>query len=102
MPWELAFWRQGYKDYGDVMTREHDYDRVRCIMHETNLQLFLVQPLTDGARRRILSLDLGELASRNLSTPGYGKADFVGFYEEAIRREQDREHHGQQVEQPAD
>ena len=78
--WELAFWRQGYKDYTQVFRNPDDYDEVRRIAYETNLQLFLVKPLTDEARRRILSMDLGALASQNLSTPGFGKADFVAEY----------------------
>ena len=91
--WELAFWRQGYKDYGQVFRNPDDYDEVRRIAYETNLQLFLVKPLTDDARRRIMSMDLDALASQNLSTPGFGKGDFVAEYmrisEEERRREQD-------------
>lgn len=78
--WEFAFWRQGYKDYSKVFKNPEDYDEVRRIAYETNLQLFLVKPLTDDARRRILSMDLGALASQNLSTPGFGKGEFVREY----------------------
>lgn len=78
--WELAFWRQGYKDYTQVFRNPDDYDEIRRIAYETNLQLFLVKPLTDEARERILSMDLDSLAAQNLSTPGFGKADFVAEY----------------------
>lgn len=85
--WELAFWRQGYKDYSQVFRNPGDYDEVRRIAYETNLQLFLVRPLTDDARQRILSMDLGALASQNLSTPGFGKGDFVAEYMRVCERE---------------
>lgn len=87
-PWELAFWRQGYKDYSRVFRNPEDYDEVRRIAHETNLQLFLVRPHGEEARRRILSMDLGALASQNLSTPGFGKADFVAEYMRLLRAEE--------------
>lgn len=85
--WELAFWRQGYKDYSKVFRNPEDYDEVRRIAYETNLQLFLVKPLTDDARRRILSMDLNALASQNLSTPGFGKGEFVAEYERIRKAE---------------
>lgn len=83
--WKYAFWRQGYKDYSRVFTKENDYDEVRSIMYDTNLQLFLVEPLTKEAEQIILSMDLESLARQNLSTPGFGKADFVGEYERVKR-----------------
>lgn len=77
--WKYAFWRQGYKDYSKVFTRD-DYAEVRSIMYDTNLQLFLIEPLTDEAEEIILSMDRESLAKQNLSTPGFGKADFVAEY----------------------
>lgn len=79
-PWEMAFWRQGYKDYSRVFRNPEDYREVRRIMYETNLQLFLIRPKSDEARRVIAAMDIGALASGNLSTPGFGKADFVAEY----------------------
>lgn len=87
--WQLAFWRQGYKDYGHVFTKDEDYDEIRRIMYETNLQLFLVKPKDDIVKKRILSLDLNALASENLATPGFGKADFVRAYCEKLEEEKD-------------
>lgn len=88
--WELAFWRQGYKDYSKVFHNPDDYEEVRRIAYETNLQLFLVKPLTDAARRRILAMDLESLASQNLSTPGFGKGEFVAEYMRICEEEQNR------------
>lgn len=78
--WKYAFWRQGYKDYGKVFTKADDYDEVKSIMHDTNLQLFLIEPLSDEAEEIILAMDRDSLAKQNLSTPGFGKADFVAEY----------------------
>lgn len=78
--WEMAFWRQGYKDYTKVFRKDTDYDEVRDIVCSTNLQLFFVKPLSDEARERILSMDLPALAASNLSTPGFGKGEFVAEY----------------------
>lgn len=87
--WEYAFWRQGYKDYGKVFEKKTDYEEVRSIMYGTNLQLFLIKPLTDEARKIILSMDRDALARQNLSTPGFGKADFVSEY---IRLKNEQKH----------
>ena len=78
--WELAFWRQGYKDYTKVFTKADDYDEVRDIVYGTNLQIFFVKPHGDEARERILRMDIPALAASNLSTPGFGKSEFVAEY----------------------
>lgn len=78
--WEMAFWRQGYKDYSHVFTKAEDYDEVRGIVYDTNLQMFFVRPNSDEARKRILRMDLPALAASNLSTPGFGKGEFVAEY----------------------
>ena len=78
--WEFAFWRQGYKDYTHVFTKADDYDEVRDIVYGTNLQLFFVKPNSGDARERILRMDLTRLAASNLSTPGFGKGEFVAEY----------------------
>lgn len=87
--WKYAFWRQGYKDYGRVFTKADDYDEVKKIMYETNLQLFFVKPLNDEAEEIILAMDKEALAKQNLSTPGFGKADFVSEY---TRLKSERKH----------
>lgn len=85
-PWEIATWRQGYKDYNNVFTRE-DYDYIKEQVYTTNTQFFYIQPLTDKAREVIKRMDFNKLARRNMSTPGFGKADFVAYYEELLREE---------------
>jgi hypothetical protein len=77
--WEYAFWRQGYKDYRHVFTKA-DYDELHDVVYNTNLQLFYVKPHTEEAREIILSMDLDALSKGNLSTPGFGKSEFVGEY----------------------
>lgn len=84
--WEIAVYRQGYKDYAHKFRRPDDYDEVRRLVYETNIQLFFVKPLTEHARKVIDAIDFEELAMSNLSTPGFGKRDFVQCYEETERR----------------
>lgn len=84
-PWEIAVWRQGYKDYNETFTRS-DYEWLKEQVYNTNLQFFYIQPLTDESRDIINSMNFNQLANRNMSTPGFGKGDFVAYYEE-IKRE---------------
>lgn len=77
--WEFATWRQGYKDYGKIFTR-NNLQEIRDIVNNTNLQLFFIKPLNDEAREIILSMDFNSLAERNTTTPGFGKGDFVSYY----------------------
>lgn len=80
-PWEIATWRQGYKDYNSVFTRK-DYDWLKEQVYNTNLQFFYIQPLNEKARTIISKMNFDNLAKRNMSTPGFGKGDFVAYYEE--------------------
>lgn len=84
--WEIAFYRQGYKDYSKRFVNPDDYDKVRHLVYDTNTQLFFVKPLTDHARSVIDAMDLDELAKTNLLTPGFGKRDFVWWYLETERK----------------
>ena len=84
--WEIAFYRQGYKDYSKRFVDPDDYDEVRHLVYDTNIQLFFVKPLTDHARSVIDAMDLDELAKTNLSTLGFGKRDFVWWYLETERK----------------
>lgn len=79
--WEIATWRQGYKDYNSYFTRK-DYDWLKEQVYNTNLQFFYIQPLNEKARKIILNMNFDNLAKRNMSTPGFGKGDFVAYYEE--------------------
>lgn len=88
--WELAVYRQGYKDYSKKFFKDRDYQEVRDIINNTNLQLFYIKPKTQEAREIIMNMDFEELAKRNLSTPGFGKRDFIQYYLElkAKRKEE--------------
>lgn len=79
--WEIATWRQGYKDYNQVFTRA-DYQWLKEQVYNTNLQFFFIKPLNQTARKVIEQMDFNKLAKRNMSTPGFGKGDFVSYYEE--------------------
>lgn len=79
--WEIAVWRQGYKDYNKTFSRK-DYDWLKEQVYTTNLQFFYIQPLTEKARMVISKMDFEKLAKRNMSTPGFGKGDFVAYYQE--------------------
>lgn len=80
--WEIATYRQGYHNYNEKFSHE-DYDLVKDRMTgEHKQQFFFIQPLTEEARKIILSMDFNALAERNTSTPGFGKGDFVQYYTE--------------------
>ena len=83
--WEYAVYRQGYKDYNSLFTRE-DYEHIKEEMNK-NIQFFFIKPLTEQAEQFVRACDFSALAERNIATPGFGKADFVGYYEEYLRNE---------------
>lgn len=80
--WEYAVYRQGYKDYNSLFTRK-DYEHIKEEMNK-NIQFFFIKPLTEQAEQFVRACDFSALAERNISTPGFGKADFVGYYEEYL------------------
>ena len=80
--WEYAVYRQGYKDYNSLFIRE-DYERIKEEMNK-NIQFFFIKPLTEQAEQFVRACDFSALAERNIATPGFGKADFVGYYEEYL------------------
>lgn len=77
--WDYAFWRQGYNDYNSYFTKK-DRAQVIDIVNSTNKQMFFVKCNTAIAHDIIQQMDLNELAQSNLSTPGFGKADFVMYF----------------------
>lgn len=79
--WTYAVYRQGYKDYSILFTREN-YEEVKEMM-KRNIQFFFIKPLTEQADEFVRACDFNALAERNISTPGFGKADFVGYYLES-------------------
>lgn len=79
--WDVATYRQGYKDYSKVFTREDDFDEVKDIVENTKIQLMFIQFNADRAVDIFFNkMDLEKLAKKNLSTPGFGKADFIAEY----------------------
>lgn len=83
--WEIATYRQGYHDYNQFFTeKDRDYIR-RCMTGEETggkQQFFFIAPITEISRTVINNMDFNALAERNTSTPGFGKGDFVSYYEE--------------------
>lgn len=82
--WKYAVYRQGYKDYNSLFTREN-YEQIKEEMNK-NIQFFFIKPLTKQAEQFIQVCDFRALAERNIATPGFGKADFVGYYEEYLNK----------------
>lgn len=76
--WKYALYRQGYKDYTKIFTKE-DYSTIKEQM-KNNIQFFFIEPLCETAEKFVLSGDFTGLAARNTSTPGFGKADFISYY----------------------
>lgn len=85
--WEIATWRQGYKNYNELFYKESHYDEIKDMVYNTNLQFFFIKPLTNEARVIIQKMDFNALAERNTSTPGFGKGDFVSYYVEMKDRQ---------------
>ena len=84
--WQIAVYRQGYKDYTKKFFREQDYEEVKDAVENSTIQFFFIEPLTEQAKDIILNkIDFEELASRNLATPGFGKADFVSAYTDILK-----------------
>lgn len=78
--WEYAVYRQGYKDYNILFTKDN-YSQIKEKMNN-NIQFFFMKPRTEAAKNFILHADFTALAARNTATPGFGKADFISYYEE--------------------
>lgn len=81
--WKYAIYRQGYKDYHHLFTKA-EYVTVKEQM-EKNIQFFFIEPLCERAESFVHKADFEELAERNTSTPGFGKADFVSYYLQWIK-----------------
>ena len=83
--WTIAVYRQGYKDYKKIFTQK-DKTTVISEMDGSStgkkIQFFFIKPLNDTAKSIINKMDFEKLANRNTSTPGFGKADFVDYYNE--------------------
>lgn len=80
--WKYAIYRQGYKDYSILFTQK-DKERVKKEM-EQGVQFFFIEPLTESADEFVKNCNFHFLAEMNTATPGFGKADFIGYYEASI------------------
>lgn len=78
--WKFAVYRQGYKDYNKIFT-VNDKEEIINMMKK-NIQFFFIKPLNEIAEKKIKKMDFKQLAARNTSTPGFGKSDFVSYYNE--------------------
>ena len=78
--WDVAVYRQGYKDYSRVFTRKNDFNEVKDIIMNTHIQMMLIKFNTEKAKEVFQKMDLVKLSRNNLSTPGFGKADFISEY----------------------
>lgn len=84
--WEIATYRQGYHDYNNLFYKK-DYNLLKEKMTGIKKQqFFFIKPLTEEAKQVILNMDFNSLAERNTSTPGFGKGDFVSYYEELLKK----------------
>ena len=83
--WDVATYRQGYKDYSKVFTREDDFDEVKDIVENSTVQLMFIRFNNERAVDIFFNkMDLPSLAKKNLSTPGFGKADFIAEYAKCL------------------
>lgn len=80
--WEIAFYRQGYHDYNSYFTSTERESIREKMTGQKKQQFFFVKPNNEEIKQKILSMDMNLLAARNTTTPGFGKADFVEFYNE--------------------
>lgn len=76
--WDFAVPRQGYVDY----TRK-EFNKENC---ERTVHWMFFKGRTEEITDILLSLDFSELALRNTSRPGFGKADVISFYEEYLKK----------------
>lgn len=80
--WTIATYRQGYHDYNNLFEKK-DYDYIKEKMTGTKKQqFFFIKPKNSSIEEKIRKMDFNALAERNTLTPGFGKADFVSYYQE--------------------
>ena len=72
--WDFAVYRQGRKDY-----TERFYPNQKEIMSR-NIQYMFFKAKDNETLTKLKALDFTELSEWNMSTPGFGKADLVMFY----------------------
>lgn len=78
--WDIALYRQGYKDYDKIFIREEDYDFIKERMENSSDQFFFIKYISEESPEIVSRINFEELAYKNTTTPGFGKADFVQEY----------------------
>lgn len=87
--WDIAVYRQSYHDYNHIFyqsDKEYLFKCMNGVLTGKKQQFFFVKFLTEESKNIILKMDFNKLAARNISTPGFGKADFVSFYINSTRK----------------
>lgn len=70
--WDFAVPRQGYADY-----ERRETSKETC---EKTTQWIFFKAKDEKTKERLMNLDFNNLAMKNTSTPGWGKADVVELY----------------------
>jgi hypothetical protein len=70
--WDFAVPRQGYANYS-----RRETNKAKC---EKTTQWIFIKAKSPMAKERLYGMDFAELAKKNTSTPGWGKADLVEEY----------------------
>lgn len=76
--WDFAIPRQGYKDY---TLKEVDPDKM-----DRRTQWIFFKANNEEVYKRLLSIDYEGLSKKNISIPGFGKADVIKEYERLYGR----------------
>lgn len=74
--WDFAVYRQGFYDYSERIEEEDQLKK--------NIQYIFFKAKTPEIKKRLESLDFEALSHKNTTTPGFGKADVVKFYNETV------------------
>lgn len=78
--WDIAVFRQGWHNYNYLY---YSKDKKEIIKRMNNgQQFFFIKFSNQEAKDIVLKMDFNNLAARNTPTPGFGKGDFVSYYEE--------------------
>ena len=75
--WDIAIPRQGYADYSRRETKKEN-----C---EKTTQWIFIKANDNEVFERIMSIDFFQLSKKNISTPGWGKADLVEEYKRTVK-----------------
>ena len=78
--WNLAVFRQGWHDYNQLFYPKDKNEIIKRM--RDGQQFFFIKFLNQEAEEVILKMDFNSLAARNTTIPGFGKGDFVSYYEE--------------------